>query len=167
LWTGDHSATRIGEGLTVGLSQATLDTPNSSQLSIHVINVAAGHSVPTGSNRRAVYLTAEVLSGSAVVASTEWMFAPWYGNRPDDRSFVDADQSLPDVIAATQADAQGPHEPPVRAGEDRVLTWTPAIPKGNYTLRATLTYDLNRYNDRSYKADQTQIFQTSISVSIP
>jgi hypothetical protein len=83
------------------------------------------------------------------------------------RGFLDTDKGLPDAIAATQADAQGPHEPPVRAGEDRILTWRPAGPKGSYTLRATLTYDLNRYNDRSYKADQTQIFQTSIAVNIP
>jgi hypothetical protein len=123
------------------------------QLSLHVINVAAGHSLPSGSVRRAIYLTAEILAGSTVVASTEWMFAPWYGNRPDDRSFLQADQSLPDAIAATQADAQGPHEAPVRAG-------------GSYTLRATLTYDLNRFNDRAFKDDQTQIYQTSIGIDV-
>jgi hypothetical protein len=166
LWTGDHSATRIGEGLTVALSQAASDAPNAGQLSIHVINVAAGHSVPTGSNRRAIYLTAEVLSGTTVVTSKEWMFAPWYGNRPDDRSFLQADQNLPDAIAASQADAQGPHEPPVRAGEDRVLSWTPTLPGGSYTFRATLTYDLNRYNDRAFKDDQTQIYQTSIPLNV-
>ncbi len=168
LWTGDHSAARIGEGVTVALAQSpsTSDAPNLAQLSLHVINVAAGHSVPTGSNRRAIYLTAEILSGSTVVASTEWMFAPWYGNRPDDRSFLQADQSLPDAISATQADAQGPHEAPVRAGEDRALAWAPRLAAGSYTFRATLTYDLNRYNDRAFKDDQTQIFQTSIGIDI-
>jgi hypothetical protein len=167
LWTGDHSAARTGQGVTVALAQTTTDTPNIAQLSIHVINVAAGHSVPTGSNRRAIYLTAEVLSGGTVVASREWMFAPWYGNRPDDRNFLQADQTLSDAIAASQADAQGPHEPPVRAGEDRTLSWAPTLPSGSYILRATLTYDLNRYNDRAFKDDQTQIYQTSIPLTVP
>jgi hypothetical protein len=160
LWTGDHSEKRVGEGLTVAIIPSATSPAN---LEFHVINVAAGHSVPTGSNRRAVYLKAEVLdAGGAVVASTEWMFAPWYGNRPDDRAFLDADRLLPDAVAATQADAQGPHEPPVRAGEDRVLFWTSNVPLGNYTVRARLTYDLNRYNDRTFVDDQTQIHSVSI-----
>lgn len=165
LWTGDHSEKRVGEGLTV----TVMPSPTvPSQIGFHVINVAAGHSVPTGSNRRAVYLIAEVVdSGGAVVASTEWMFAPWYGNRPDDRAFLDADRSLPDAIAATQADAQGPHESPVRAGEDRFLSWTPAVPSGDYTVRATLTYDLNRYNDRAFLQDQTPMYRTSIPFRAP
>ncbi len=167
LWTGDHSATRVGEGLTVALTQPD-SAEGATQLALQVINVAAGHSVPTGSNRRAVYLTAEILDNNgAVAASREWMFAPWYGNRPDDRSFLEADQSLPDAIAATQADAQGPHEPPIRAGENRVLSWAPKLSPGAYTLRATLVYDLNRYNDRAFKDDQTQIYQTSIAVQTP
>jgi hypothetical protein len=164
LWTGDHSEKRVGEGLTVTLMQAS-STANPTQLALHISNVAAGHSVPTGSNRRAVYLTAEIVDGGgAVMASTEWMFAPWYGNRPDDRSFLDADRSLPDAIAAMQADAQGPHEAPVRAGEDRVLSWTPNVPPGSYTFRATLVYDLNRYNDRAFVDDQTQMYRTSIPI---
>ena len=95
------------------------------------------------------------------------MFAPWYGNRPDDRSFLEADQSLPDAIAAMQADAQGPHEPPIRAGENRVLSWAPKLLPGSYTFRATLVYDLNRYNDRAFKDDQTQIYETSIAIQTP
>lgn len=168
LWTGDHSAARIGEGVTVVLAQPqpASDPSGLTQLSLHVINIAAGHSVPTGSNRRALYLTAEVLSDSTVVATKEWMFAPWYGNRPDDRSFLQADQSLPDAIAAMQADAQGPHETPVRAGENRVLNWTPDLASGDYVFRATLTYDLNRYNDRAFQDDQTQIHRTSMSIKI-
>jgi hypothetical protein len=169
LWTGDHSASRIGEGLRVALAQAssTADAPNIARISIHVINVAAGHSVPTGSNRRAIYLTAEILVGDNAITSNEWMFAPWYGNRPDDRSFLQADQALPDYIAATQADAQGPHEPPVRAGEDRIITWTPQLPSGTYTLRITLVYDLNRYNDRAFEDDQTPIYQSSKTITVP
>lgn len=163
LWTGDHSTQRTGQGLSVTLQQIA-----GTDLVLHVVNIAAGHSVPTGSNRRAIYLIGELLDASgAVAASTEWMFAPWYGNRPDDKSYLDQDKSLPDAIAAMQADAQGPHEPPVRAGEDRVLRWSPNISTGTYTFRATLVYDLNRYNDRAFRDDQTQIYQTSIAVQVP
>jgi hypothetical protein len=57
----------------------------------HVINVGAGHSVPTGSNRRAIYLQTRVLDGNGrKVDQREWMFAPWYGPRPDDRAFLKA-----------------------------------------------------------------------------
>lgn len=28
---------------------------------------------------------------------------------------------------------------------------------GNYTVEASLVYDLNRYNDRSFKGDQREI----------
>ena len=168
LWTGDHSASRVGEGLNVTIVQSpSTGSPDATQLAFHVINVAAGHSVPTGSNRRAIYLTVEAVSADSVVTSMEWMFAPWYGNRPDDRSFLQADQSRPDAIAAMQADTQGPHEAPLRAGEDRVLTWAPKLASGRHTIRATLVYDLNRYNDRGFKDDQTQIHQTSIVIDVP
>lgn len=167
LWTGDHSATRVGEGITVALVQAD-PAAGVAQLALHVINVGAGHSVPTGSNRRAIYLTAEILdSNGSIASSAEWMFAPWYGNRPDDRSFLEADRTLPDAIGAMQADAQGPHETPIRAGEDRVLAWAPKLLPGTYTFRATLVYDLNRYNDRAFKDDQTQIYQTAIPLQMP
>lgn len=97
-----------------------------------MINIGAGHSVPTGSNRRAVYLTAQLLDASGIaVATQEWMFAPWYGDRPDDRAFLEADKTRPDAVAATQADAQGPHEPPVRAGEERILAWGPTWPRAH------------------------------------
>jgi len=133
----------------------------------HVINIGAGHSVPTGSNRRAVYLRAEILgpSGKSVVAR-EWMFAPSYGNRPDDRAFLAEDQKRPDAVAAVQADAQGPHEAPIRAGEERVLSWTPALRTGAYTVRARLIYDLNRYNDPRFTGDQTEIYRSSLSIKI-
>lgn len=171
LWTGDHSAMRIGQGLTVGLIQVGPDVqtipPEFTQMQLHVVNVAAGHSVPTGSNRRAVYLIAEMLGANdSTLASQEWMFAPWYGDRPDDRAFLEEDKKRPDAIAATQADAQGPHEAPVRAGEDRVLIWNAKLPPGSYTLRATLIYDLNRYNDRLFTDDQTQVYRTSILIQV-
>ena len=170
LWTGDHSPMRVGQGLNLTVIQVKQDQPGPGPipLEFHVVNVGAGHSVPTGSNRRAVYLNAEVVDANGNVLTTrEWMFAPWYANRPDDRSFLDADQSLPDAIAATQADAQGPHEAPVRSGEDRVLSWQPNLSSGDYTLRARMTYDLNRYNDRAFLDDQTEIFRTARAVHVP
>jgi hypothetical protein len=136
-------------------------------LSFHVINIGAGHSVPTGSNRRAVYLQAEVRDDTGkVVADREWMFAPWYGNRPDDRAFLDEDKTRPDAVAATQADAQGPHEPVIRACEERVLTWAPALSPGHYTVLGVLVYDLNRYNDRAFKEDQSEMNRSSLSITV-
>jgi hypothetical protein len=53
-----------------------------------VVNIGAGSNVPTGSNRRASYLQAELLDTTGkIVATNEWMFALWYGNRPNDRNF--------------------------------------------------------------------------------
>ena len=173
LWTGDHSPMRVGQGLNLTVIQVRQDrpTPGPTPIEFHVVNVAAAHSMPTGSNRRAVYLKADVLDANgSVVASNEWMFAPWFGNRPDDRAFLEQDKMLayPDPqVATVQADAQGPHEAPVRAGEDRVLSWEPNLTTGDYTVRATLTYDLNRYNDRAFLDDQTEIFRTTRAVHVP
>jgi hypothetical protein len=134
----------------------------SPKLNFHVINVGAGHSAPTGSFRRAVFLIAEVLDKEGkIVASQEWMFAPWYGDRPDDRAFLEDDKKLPDSVSAMAADAQGPHETIVRAGEERILSWYPNLRKGEYEVRATLIYDLNRYNDPGFEGDQTKILRTS------
>lgn len=167
LWTGDHSTARILEGLKIAVVSDPEGEPAGS-LQFRVRNAGAGHSVPTGSNRRAVYLTANVIDDrGAVVATKEWMFAPWYGNRPDDRAFLDADQSLPDAIAAIQADAQGPHEAPIRAGEDRVLSWAPSLRPGTYEVRTTLTYDLNRYNDRRFLDDQTETARYALVLRVP
>src|SRR5262249_16011165 len=121
----------------------------------------------TGSNRRAIYLTAEVVNTKGkVVASKEWMFAPWMLARPDDKKYVDEDLKGNDPIATSQADAQGPHETIIRAGEERVLDWTPLLPRGQYTLRATLTYDLNRYNDRTFKGDQYEIGKAILPIKV-
>ena len=164
LWTGGHSAQRVRTALSVVVVQAE---PGQPRLGLHVINVGAGHSVPTGSNRRAVYLRAEVRGpNDALVAQEEWMFAPWFANRPDDRKYLEGDQKGPDPLASTQADAQGPHEAPIRAGEERVLSWTPALPAGDYAVRARLIYDLNRYNDRSFTGDQTEIYRAELGIKI-
>lgn len=164
LWTGGHSGQRLGSALSLVLVQPRHDR---AALELHVVNVGAGHSVPTGSNRRAIYLQARVLDRKGKVLGTrEWMFAPWYGPRPDDRAFLAEDQQRPDRIAATQADEQGPHEPPIRAGEERVLTWEPDVHAGGYTVDAALVYDLNRYNDRSFKGDQREIARVALPLDV-
>jgi hypothetical protein len=164
LWTGGHSGQRLGSALSVVLVQPQ---QSGAGLEVHVVNVGAGHSVPTGSNRRAIYLQARVLDRAGkVVATREWMFAPWYGPRPDDRAFLAEDARRPDRIAATQADEQGPHEPPIRAGEERVLAWQPAVRDGAYTVEATLVYDLNRYNDRAFKGDQREISRVTLLLPV-
>ncbi len=76
------------------------------------------------------------------------------------------DEKRPDRIAATQADEQGPHEAPIRAGEERILTWEPKVRDGHYTLEATLVYDLNRYNDRSFKGDQREISRFTLPLQV-
>ncbi|TAJ96971.1 hypothetical protein EPO44_12870 [bacterium] len=164
LWTGGHSTQRLRTALSLVIVQGEEGKPN---LEFHVINIGAGHSVPTGSNRRAVYLNADLFDANGkAVASREWVFAPWYGNRPDDRAFLEEDKKLPDAVAAMQADAQGPHEAPIRAGEERILSWVPEMVPGNYTIRASLIYDLNRYNDRTFVEDQTEIYRSSLPIKI-
>ncbi len=162
LWTGGHSTQRLRTALNLVIIQPQA---GQSGIEFHVINIGAGHSVPTGSNRRAIYLKADIAdSNGKAIASKEWMFAPWYGSRPDNKTFLEADKKLPDAVAATQADAQGPHEAPVRAGEERVLSWVPELKTGNYTIQASLIYDLNRYNERNFTEDQTEIYNTSLSI---
>ncbi len=164
LWTGGHSTQRTRSALSLVIVQADEDKP---VFAFHVINIGAGHSVPTGSNRRSVYLKADAVDGNGkVLANREWMFAPWYGERPDDKAFLEEDKKRHDAVAAMQADAQGPHESPVRAGEERVLAWTPDIKTGIYTIRATLTYDLNRYNDRSFADDLSEMYRASLLATI-
>jgi hypothetical protein len=164
LWTGGRSHQRLASALSLAITQAEQGKPG---LALHVINVGAGHSVPTGSNRRGVYLKVQISDQRGKkVAEREWMFAPWYGNRPDDRKFLAEDKGRPDAVAAIQADAQGPHEAIIRAGEERILPWVPALKKGSYTARARLIYDLNRYNDRSFADDQTEINSTVLPFSV-
>jgi hypothetical protein len=164
LWTGGHSSQRLGMALSLTLVQPEA---NGSKVEFHLINIGAGHSVPTGSNRRALYLRAEAVAADGkVLANREWMFAPFYGWRPDDRSFLEADKKLPDAKAAMQADAQGPHELSIRAGEERILDWTPELKSGTYTVRATLVYDLNRYNDPKFLDDETTLTRTSLEFKV-
>ena len=100
------------------------------------------------------------------MANREWLIAPWYGDRPDDRAFLEEDKKRPDAVSALQADAQGPHENIIFAGEERILPWAPQLKSGAYTVRARLIYDLNRYNSRAFKEDQTEINRASLSVAV-
>jgi len=162
--TGGHSFQRTRGALTLTIVQAQEGKPS---LAMHVTNVGAGHSVPTGSNRRAIYLTAEIIDANMrVVANKEWMFAPWFGNRPDDKAFVEQDRKGPQPLAITQADLQGPHEAIIRAGEERVLRWIADLPEGRYTVRGRLIYDLNRYNDRAFQGDQHEIAQRTLAIAV-
>jgi nitrate/TMAO reductase-like tetraheme cytochrome c subunit len=164
LWTGGHSQQRLASALSMVISQPDAGKP---ALTFHIINIGAGHSVPTGSNRRAIYLHVTVLDKEGRgVAEKEWMFAPSYGNRPDDRLYLEEDKKRPDAIAASQADAQGPHEAIIRAGEERILSWTPQLKAGDYTVKARLVYDLNRYNDRAFTEDQTEINSAALAVEV-
>lgn len=164
LWTGGRSSQRLQNALNLVVVQPDKGV---AKLEFHVINIGAGHSVPTGSNRRAVYLITEVLDAQGkVVAGNNWMFTPSYGSRPDDKKFLEEDKKLPDAKAAMQADAQGPHEAIVRAGEERILTWSPELKHGSYMLRTRLVYDLNRYNDMADKGDQTEFKATSLEVTV-
>ncbi len=67
-------------------------------------------------------------------------------------------------ITRMQADAQGPHESIIRAGDERILNWTPSLTRGTYRVRARLIYDLNRYNDKRLTGDQTEMYRTSLSL---
>ncbi|HEY3309098.1 MAG TPA: hypothetical protein VGJ93_11640 [Desulfuromonadaceae bacterium] len=164
LWTGGRSQQRLAGALSMVISQPEEGKPG---MALHVINIGAGHSVPTGSNRRGIYLNVEIKDKKGKkVTQKEWMFAPWYGPRPDDKAFLEEDKKRPDAKAATQADAQGPHEPILRAGEERVLPWTPDLKSGEYTVNARLIYDLNRYNDRSFTEDQTEINSTTLKIKV-
>ncbi len=164
LWTGGHSPQRIAGALNLTIVQ---NEEGKSNIEFHVININAGHSVPTGSNRRAVYLIADVVDDKGkTIATREWMFAPWYGPRPDDKAFLEEDKKRPDAVAATQADAQGPHETPVRAGEERVLPWAPDLKTGDYTVRTRLVYTLNRYAEKTFTENQTEILNASLPIKV-
>lgn len=65
-----------------------------------------------------------------------------------------------------QADTRGPHEASIRAGEERVLLWTPELKTGNYTVRTSLAYDRNRHNELAFTEDQTTLSSISLAVKV-
>ncbi len=164
LWTGGHSSQRVRSATSLVIVQPK---EGQADLEFHVINIGAGHSVPSGSNRRGLYLIAEVQNKKRkVLAQRQWLFALWYADRPDDRAFLEKDKAIPDASTAIQADEQGPHEAPVHAGEGRILSWIPALKAGNYTVHAKLVYDLNRYNAPSFVEDQTESNNAYMSIRV-
>lgn len=145
LWTGGHSSQRLGGSLSLSIIQREKEKAN---LSFSVTNIGAGHSVPTGPNARGVYLSVDVLDRQGVSrARKEWLFAPNFSARPDDKAFLEKDKKLSgyEGYAQTRADAQGLHEPPVRAGEERLLNWDAAVAPGLYTVKARLRYTTDRF----------------------
>ena len=164
LWTGGHSPQGISSALSVAI---VAEKESTSALRFHLINIGAGHSVPTGSNRRAIFLKADVVDDKGtVVAQRDWMFAPWYGDRPDDKAFLEEDKKRPDAALAMKADEQGPHETILQAGEERVLIWDPKLGSGKYEVRASLIYDINRYIDPKVEGHQTTIFRKSLPFTV-
>lgn len=162
LWTGAHSRQRHLDSLSLTIIQ-----PREGRhlLNFQVANVGAGHSIPTGEASRAVFLRVEVLDKKgASKARKEWMFAPSYGDRPDDKAFLEEDKKLPDGAAAARADAQGPHESSLRAGEERVLSWEPVLRPGEYTVKAELLYTLDRFENKPVKEGESQITSAALVI---
>lgn len=163
LWTGAHSLQRHMSSLSLTISQPV---PGQSGLSFHVVNIGAGHSVPTGFNPRSVFLRADVVDKTGkVVAQKEWLFAPSVGDRPDDKKYLEEDRKMPNAASLLKADAQGPHEAPVQAGEDRVLQWKPELKQGEYQVKAQLSYSLDRYAKRHDPANETDTNSATLRIT--
>ncbi|MBU6392150.1 MAG: hypothetical protein KGQ83_07915 [Planctomycetes bacterium] len=76
-------------------------------------------------------------------------------------------KSQPEQQQATPRQYSGSHEAaPIRAGEERVLLWTPELKTDIYTIRASLVYDLNRYNELAFTDDQTTLSSISLAVKV-
>lgn len=133
IWTGAHSRQRHLNSLSLTIVQPY---ENKHLLDFQVVNIGAGHSVPTGEPSRAVFLQVEVLDTKGVSkARKEWMFAP--------------------TRDGGSADVQGPHESSIRAGEERTLAWDPALTPGEYTVQAKLLYSLDRFQSKPVKEEIT------------
>ncbi|ACH40061.2 cytochrome c [Citrifermentans bemidjiense Bem] len=164
LWTGGHSSQRLGGALSLSIIQRDKEK---AILSFSVTNIGAGHSVPTGPNARGVYLTVDILDRQGVSrARKEWLFAPNFSARPDDNAFLEEDKKLSgyEGYAQTRADAQGTHEPPVRAGEERLLNWEPALASGLYTVKAKLRYTTDRFK-ASLAVDEKEMGSSALLIT--
>lgn len=163
LWTGAHSRQRHLNSLSLTIIQPD---ERKHLLDFQVANIGAGHSIPTGEPSRAVFLRVEVLDKQGTgKARKEWMFAPSYSNRPDDKAFLEEDKKRPDSAAASRADAQGPHESSIRAGEERMLMWEPVLAPGQYTVKAKLFYSLDRFQDRPVTEDESEIASATLAIT--
>jgi nitrate/TMAO reductase-like tetraheme cytochrome c subunit len=162
LWAGAHSKQRHQNSLSLTIVQPA---EGKKRIDLHVSNIGAGHSVPTGAPARAVFLRVEVLDkkgGSK--ARKEWMFAPSYGDRPDDKAFLEQDKKMPNGEAAARADVQGPHESSLRAGEERVLPWEPSLAPGEYTVKAALVYTVDRFRPDPAAGDQGECGEAVLDI---
>lgn len=160
---GGKAALRLHNALT----QVVVQPTTGATFEIHLTNVGAGHSIPTGAARKAVIVTAEAKNEEGkVVATQKWLFAPWYASRPDDKKHLEADKKLPHAKMAMMADAQGPHEAPVRAGEERILLWKPELRPGKYTITSKIISDSNRFGDRNDIARLVEVDVKTMSVTV-
>jgi hypothetical protein len=125
LWMGGRSQKRMESSLSLVVVQSETGLSN---LEFHIINIGAGHSVPTGSNHRAIYLVTEIVDKRGMkVAEHDWTMAPWFGNRPDADKFLEVNNTLPIPIASGEDDAEGPHEKLIRAGEEQIIRLNPDL----------------------------------------
>jgi hypothetical protein len=144
LWPGGHSAKRVASSVSLTAIQPI---PGSPLFVLRVANIGAAHSVPTGTSRRALRLRVQVYEKTGrSAADRQWFFAPWPADRGDDRTLPDRDASQRSPTEASGPGDRASHWPPLRAGEERVLTWNPPLRKGAYVLRASLAYDLDRFD---------------------
>ena len=121
LWTGANSRQRHLASLSLSIIQPVA---GKSGLALNVTNIGAGHSVPTTAEPRGVFLLAEIADKRGFNRARKvWMFALNHSDRPDDKAFLEEDKKLPaeEAVAQAKADAQGPHESAIRAGEEREL----------------------------------------------
>jgi hypothetical protein len=125
--------------------------------------------VPTGSNRRGMYLIAEVVDSTGrVLITKDWFFAPWYSSRPGTKLSWNRTKKLSILLRQGRRTSRDRMETIIRAGEQRVVAWTPEVrAAGRYTVRARLVYDLNRYNDRAFQDDQFEMAQETLEFTIP
>ncbi len=163
-FTGANSRQRHLDSLSLTIIQPV---DGKRELVFQVSNIGAGHSVPTGPSGRAVFLQVDALDKEGISrARKEWMFAPSCSDRPDDKAFLEEDKKLPDGAAQARADAQGPHESSIRAGEDRRLAWEPDLASGEYMVKSKLVYTLDRYNDKPTSCSQPEIGATALAITI-
>lgn len=161
---GGEASLRLHDALTQVIVQPS---PAASAFEIHVTNVGAGHSVPTGAVRKAIIVNVEAKNEEGkIVASERWLFAPWYASRPDDKKHLESDKKLPNSKMAIMADSQGPHEAPIRAGEERVLTWKPELKPGTYTITSRIVSDANRFTAKKDLSTLSEIGTVSIKAEL-
>jgi len=165
LWTGANSRQRHLGSLTLSIIQPVA---GKSDLAFNVTNIGAGHSVPTTAEPRAVFLLAEIADKKGFnKARKVWMFALNHSDRPDDKAFLEEDKKLPvgEAAAQARADAQGPHEAAIRAGEERVLPWEPALEPGEYIVTAKLYYTIDRFNNNPVNDSNAEIGRATLIIA--